>query len=129
METTPQKSNTTTAVSFDNKSNLTDAQTQLLELLEQSILTNTVINTNVMLDFYLSNIKGGETYILQGSYFRELDPVSNRYVNKWRYFDEPKVQKWRDEYNIKMQARQWFKTNLGAVILKGKVLILPVIES
>lgn len=38
----------------------------------------------------------------------------------------------RDEFimlwHIKSKSTQWFKTNLGSAILRGKLLVLPIIE-
>lgn len=31
-------------------------------------------------------------------------------------------------YGTKMAARQWFKSNLGSAIIRGKLLVIPIIE-
>lgn len=112
-----------TPASFENPNvGLTKEQGKLLELLKERVHSNTPITRDCILDFYLQNVKKSE------GYKRHLQKY-NHAMQRWEYTGETEVRLWKNEYNIKSQAVQWFKNNLGAVIIKGKILIIPIIEA
>ncbi|MFT5450594.1 MAG: hypothetical protein ACI9N9_000071 [Enterobacterales bacterium] len=127
MITDIAKSTINTAVSFDNKSHLTKAQVALMKLLNDSVKNKSTIDKDVMIDFYINNIKQRETFKERGRYTYYYDEFN---IQKWGWvqYINPITKRWRDVYDIDASARNWFKNNLGAVILKGKVLIVPVFE-
>lgn len=110
--------NNITTVSFEQKKdNLRDVEKALLNLLKDSLEKNSPITREVILDFYIKNMKGSETYTRNWKWNRETFKYGNT-----------ETRKWRDDWNIKSIAIQWFKSNLGGIIIKGKILIIPVIE-
>lgn len=119
------KQNISTAVSFDNKKDvLREVEKKLILLLRESIEKSKPITKDIILDFYIKNIKKSETY---KTYGKKPHP-DYRYTFQVTDYDNYKIHKYRDDYNIKTIALQWFKANLGSVIIKGKILIIPIIE-
>lgn len=108
--------------SFEGKDRLTREQRKLLELLKEKIHSNLPITRNDILEFYITNIKKSPTY---KNYARKWDAQYRGYSTDFNDYD---IRFWKDKYGIMTLALQWFKNNLGAVIIKGKVLIIPVIE-
>lgn len=108
--------------SFESPSiRLTPQQSQLLIFLKDKVHSNSQITRDDILDFYLKNVK-------KSSGYKKHLQRYNHALGIWEYTGETEIRLWKNEWNIKIQAIQWFKNNLGSVILKGKILILPVIE-
>lgn len=63
---------------------------------------------------------------------------ASRHNTHWRVFYDKDgkrqceylktLQEWREYYATASKARGWFKANLGAAILSGRILAIPVIE-
>lgn len=125
MEFELEKRSPLKPASFEQRAvKLTDAQKMLLKLLIKKASKNEMISREEMVDFYIKHIKKSETFIVQGRWETDWDTGKSVY----RYYLTPVTKRWRDEYNFNVQAYQWFKNNLGSVIMKGKVLIVPVFE-
>ena len=96
---------------------LTEAQIQLLIFLKERIKSNLPINKDDILEFYLKYVKKKEG---ENEAKQKWNGTEWYYVTVYTTF--------RSKWNIKTQAINWFKNNLGAVIIKGKILIIPTIE-
>lgn len=122
----------TEVVSFEaQKPKITSSNKHILNLLKISLETKRVICRediyNVYIDWRFG--KGALVPFWQSEF-------------KWVYVDYLQRQEWRDQgkkvylprmewiekRNYKACAIAWFKNNLGAVILKGKLIVLPIIE-
>ncbi len=113
------------AVSFESASHkLTDAQKALLKLLSEKLKKKEILDRDEILEFYLKHIKKDETYQERVTRYG-YDARGN---HTEYYTGEVKILKWRDHSDIRAVSTAWFKTNLGSVILKGKLFIIPVIE-
>ncbi len=106
-------------VSFDRSlRGVTHRQTLILKLLSDRLKEGSPVTKADIRDIYArSHSEDGFAFVRQ---YCNIDGV-------WGYH---KVRvdlrtHWRGETN----AMQWFKTNLGSCIIKGKLLAIPVIES
>lgn len=111
--------------SFDDRAiRMTDAQSALIIFIKENAEKGEIITRDKLLDFYIEKVKGSEHYKVYGQK-PHPNPI---YTHMITDYDNYKLKKWRDDWNIKTQAIQWFKNNLGACILKGKLLAIPIIE-
>lgn len=112
--------------SFDNSAviKLTDAQSSLISLLKKKAVKMEAITRDELLDFYIKNVKGSENYRVYGRKPHPNPEIPYMIPDYDNYTDR----QWREYWNIRALAITWFKTNLGACILKGKLLAIPVIE-
>lgn len=112
-----------TPASFIDKQEvrLTTQQKALLILLKDKIGKNEAISREDMVDFYIKHVKGGDEYVEKWVY----DYNVKHYVE----LQNPITHRWSSYWNIKSLSRMWFQSNLGAVIIKGKVLVIPIIEA
>lgn len=109
-------------VSFEVPVNrLTPAQTEMLKLLKKCIEEKKILNRDVVLDFYIKHIKKSESYTLT----HRWDWIDGGYI---RIKIVPELHLWKEEYMIGYHAKTWFQRNLGAVIMKGKLLVIPIIN-
>jgi hypothetical protein len=68
-----------------------------------------------------------EFYIKTGKKFKEYEWLgwTNTPQERWFEVDRDRFSKhWKTSNN----AKQWFKNNLAAAIIAGKLLVIPVIE-
>lgn len=119
MKTTLAKQSDLKPVSFSAfKDNLTEGQKLLLAMLKKHIEEGLPITKQDILDCYVksvSNADGTKT-------IRDWNFVHGEFV----YFTKEVV--YKDTYRARTYANQWFKNNLAACIIKGKLLVVPVIE-
>lgn len=107
-----------------HEDNLTSAQKALLKLLQTKLTKKEVITKEDILTLYLLEVKGSETYRKYGT-----KPHPNpEYTHRITDYDNYTTHKWREVYGIQNTAVNWFKNNLGSCIIKGKLLVIPVIE-
>lgn len=108
-----------TPVSFITKQvyeeRLTVGQKKLLALMQNKISSNTPITLEDIKDTYYDavNRNGYMNWHVWETGYRQ------RQISKEQF----KLNCWSKEKSI-----QWFKSNLGACILKGKLLVIPIIE-
>jgi len=112
--------------SFDDRNlvRVTDGQNALIAFIKDKAEKGEIITRDNLLDFYIEKVKGSEYYKVYG---KKSHPDPN-YTHMIPDFDNYRLAKWREVSDIKSQAIQWFKNNLGACILKGKLLAIPIIE-
>lgn len=99
-------------------------QTMLIvKLLTESANNKSVVKYEDILECYLSAIFYGKTTVTRSEYNWGRKDEGPRWVLV--VYD-------RDAYRkraYKAQVLQWFKTNMGSAILKGKILAIPIIET
>lgn len=102
-------------VSFSGKEKeLSVGQQLLLELLKQRIIECSPITISDIVDVYFKTVsKDGDTVRVRGNL-------------SYTSFYCHKVDK--NNQTARSRAVQWFKQNLGACIIKGKLLVVPIID-
>lgn len=100
-----------------------DLQTNLvIKLLQKSIEAKSPVTLNDIIDCYLDFVFRNGSSVERSSY-----RVTNwQERDRRQYFtrEELKAKKWY----IEDESLNWFKKNLGAAIIKGKILAIPIIE-
>jgi len=91
----------------------------IIQLLNDSANNGTIINRNDITNCFV-DFKFHEKEILV---VEENDYWLNKRVRK-----EYNRTDFLNRYDTKLNSLQWFKSNLGSAILKGKILAIPVIE-
>lgn len=89
----------------------------ILAVLNRAIKTSTPVSKNDIISAYKTAKFKGKPYLVVCT---KWDKNAQRWIYEKQSINEYSV--W---YN---DALQWFKSNLGAAIIKGKVLAIPVIE-
>ncbi len=117
-----KKSNLTPASFNVGKDTLTPAQTALLKLMQEKIEAKIPIDSEDIVNIYIKEIKKKETY-RQYKYLY----FDNKYGSIYSQ-TEYEIRTYRDDWDIKVISRQWFKLNIGSVIIKGRLLVVPIIE-
>jgi hypothetical protein len=113
------------AASFSGGSDRTYVQTKLIiDLLQNSLSQGKAITRDDILNCYLDFVYGQKRSIYKFGGWK-WSPYYNREVETRVAVDREEA---KTVYGAKIQAIQWFKSNLGAAILKGKVLAIPVID-
>ena len=120
--------NNLSVVSFaESKPKLTSANKLILALLKEACENKSVITRDNIFNLYwiwkFGDVEKIKKTSREGTYSRLLD--------KWTYAwieTEYTKKQYFNLYTIKPQALEWFKKNLGAVILKGRLVVLPVID-
>lgn len=106
--------------SFENNKPLSYGQKNLLKLLTDKINNKEVVTKEDIVECYWEAVCDNDGKIIRWE---------DRYVGlpdqKWKQIP---IEYNKNSYKIKSAAMQWFKTNLGNCILKGKLLVIPVIE-
>ena len=111
------KSSELSAASFiDIKDNLSYGQRNLLQLLKEKISSNTAITKSDIIDCYIKSCsKDGKTIRYRYNLSQKYGSIVCRYFTK-------------EDKEILRFAKSWFQNNLGACILKGKLLVIPIID-
>jgi hypothetical protein len=98
----------------DRKKSLSDGQEHLMKLLVERISNKQPITQEDIVECYFKVAsKDGETIRVRGCFGSP-------------YFYCNQLEK--DSSLARSRANMWFKQNLGACIIKGKLLVIPVIE-
>ena len=112
------------AASFS--SGLTKAELQIklvFKLLSYSIKEKKAITKNDIIECYLDYIFHGDEDIIyrKALDWKQYNPDMTGNVTRYTI---------REKHNwyCERSALEWFKKNLGAAILKGKLLVIPIIE-
>lgn len=94
---------------------LSDGQAKILELLKNSIENNKQITTEDIVDLYFSIVsKDGVAITIRGNMYSSQHFYSYNIGKNHQY--------------TRTKAITWFKQNLGACIIKGRLLAIPVID-
>lgn len=98
--------------SFQYDYKLTNGQKKLLSLLHEKINSSQVIERDDIVQLYIDAM------------------CRNSQKMKWNYELQRKIPKevTKDTWWIRTEALSWFKSNLGACIIKGKLLVIPIID-
>ncbi len=108
-------------VSFINSSDKNTFQIELiLRLIMKSINNKKPITVFDIQDIYTD-------YCIKAK--RHRTNYANRFINgKWECYAFQTREDWQEYYCTTTRAVVWFKSNLGAAILKGKLIVIPIIE-
>lgn len=108
-----------------NKPRMTERQLALLALLNKGITEKRPITREEIIEFYIE-----WSYPTREIWESFLEPIIGENGITGYNWRRRKVSLDRDRHRsiINPAAIQWFKSNLGACILKGKLLAIPVIE-
>lgn len=104
--------------SFQNRTDRTLLQTELIiQLLTNAINEGKVIDKHDIIDCYVKWV------------FREGRVVTIQKMQDWKWVDLiVDEEDFKKEYYTPSKDLNWFKSNLGAAILKGRILAIPVIK-
>lgn len=141
MENKIIKNSTTQIISFDSyKPKITDANKLILEFLKSSYENKKIICKNDIYNIYcfwkfgegkMTN-KRKYTYDYYDQIFYHDTSTGEKRTKKVYgkiYSNEIMTkEEYINSFGNKTKSIGWFKNNLGAVILKGKLVVLPVIE-
>lgn len=101
------------------RNTLTPSQQAIMELLTKSINEKRPVSREAIVDAYTTTLHpSGETTIRYETYNweqRKYEKVAKKVVVK-------------EDWRTAQKAISWFKNNLATCIIKGRILILPVIE-
>ena len=106
--------NNNAAVFELGKTKLTDGQLALLVLIKKSVENKKPIEESEICELYEKHILGTREY--QASRY-------NFDTEEWYL-----VPSLYQDYEIKIKAKQWLKLNLGALIIKAKLVVIPIID-
>lgn len=126
------KENHTEIVSFDSyKPKLTDANKLILKFLKDAYENKTIISKDDICELYIKWKFQNPNKIPHykdnwGNYWSEYHKSHIRSNKRILTYITKEV--WLNKWGNKTKCVQWFKNNLGAVILKGKLVVLPIIE-
>lgn len=108
------------SVSFNTDGpKLTGGQTRILIFLKERLQNKKPVTRECILRLYIDCkfvVKDG-TIGMRGFY-----------RNKYDWHNKFPIELALQRYDIKSGGLQWFKNNLGACIIKGKLIAIPVIE-
>lgn len=121
MQCAIQKQSDLKPAPFDSSfSRLTKGQTLLLNMIRKHIDENKPITREDIAECYGEAMGTKELMEYEGHYDEN---------GKWQSrFYRAMVDVSKDEHRKKWRSLQWFKLNIGACIMKGKLIVLPVIE-
>jgi hypothetical protein len=135
------KENTTEIVSFEQyKPKITDANKIILKFLKESYENKKIINKEDIFDLYclwkfgkgkMTNKKKYTCGYYDQLYYHDTVTGEKRFKRiHGRIYGKDFMSKedYINQYGNKPKMILWFKNNLGAVILKGKLVVLPIIE-
>lgn len=111
--------------SFSTPSRGTLQIEMIVDLLKSSIENGKQISIDDIIETYMNwKEKVGREFTKEvwngaGAYSRGLPNYSHVVVTRDEY---------KKQYGVSMQARNWFKSNLGSAIIKGKILAIPIIN-
>jgi len=105
----------------EKKLRLTYPQRLLLQLIRKKLLDSMSITKRDIALLYINAVKKKKFYVWQ-----EL--IYSHHKDSYYYTGKSSIVRWIDDPKIYVTAQRWFKSNIGACIVKGKVLILPEIE-
>lgn len=112
------------AVSFIDKARSTPQETIIIDLIKLSIENNKPITQDEIIEAYVTWKEAKDGILIEKTYLHH-NPGS--YHISWE-----KKEITRNEFAAlwatKIQARTWFKSNLTGAIIKGKLLVIPIIE-
>lgn len=109
------------AVGFDNSfKGLAKGQANIMQMLTEHLKENKPITREDIAECY-AKTTAPTGYKIMRNYRR------NTITDQYEYFTE-KIKYDKDHWQAKWYSINWFKSNLGACILKGKLLAIPVIE-
>lgn len=115
------------AVSFDSGLRVTPAIKMVIALLTKSINDNIAITKKDILSVYM-DWRDAQKYS-PTKYEKRKCIGLNRVTNKWIYeWEEVSRDEYMNQRHIQMSARTWFKSNLAGAIIRGKLLVIPVID-
>lgn len=100
----------------DGKRKDTYAIQLVIDLLKRKIKTGTPVT--------IDDIRGIHA---DYSMKRDLHRAGYKYENG-QWIKAKTKQEWLDNWSSQYRAIPWFKTQLGAAILKGRLLVIPVID-
>lgn len=115
------KSTECNAVSFEGKTAHTPATKLVVELIanrvkeQQPITSDDIIN--LYIDWKITTKQELRTYVWYG--YNNIPREAYISVG---------VDEYRKYYRVKNLSRAWFKNNLANAIIRGKLLVIPIIE-
>lgn len=105
---------------------LTKAQKSLLSLITDAIQNNEVLTFEKIVKFYRDNVR--KTYSVGVGWYY---PEGSRY-GRYKEYEEfdfyDSFLKGDLKYGNRNAVRYWFTQNIGSLVLKNKLMVIPVIE-
>lgn len=120
------------AVSFKANTRTTPQIQLVIGLIKESIEKSKPITKDDIIDIYIQwRLTTRNKLTLQ-----KLSHTESRYNEYWKKFMdygvyklyEVSAEEYAKSYHAGILARQWFKGNLASAIIRGKLLVIPVIE-
>lgn len=130
MENSLEKTSNIPAVRLNvSQYRLTEGQKFLLNFIKEKCLKNEAINRDEVTRIYMHTQWGlkFDAQRIKGKKYSHFCSIEKKsiYIDHIYTFDEWKKSGWPTPEG---RAYQWFRSNLGTVVMKGKLVVIPIIE-
>lgn len=121
------------AVSFSGRNNTTPQIKLVIDLIKESIASNNPITKEDIIRIYIDWRLTTRNSILSLEKFSHTEAKYNEYWKKitdhsvYKYFEVSR-EEYAKHWGTANLARGWFKNNLASAIIKGKLLVIPIID-
>lgn len=132
MDTNITRQSDIKAVSFSGSSRLTIQIKLVVDLIKSSIDKNSPITkediTSIYIDWRIAAKKGLTKQVIS-HYESRFNEYHGKYFDHavWKHTEATR-EGFTAQWDTQYLARQWFKNNLAAAIIKGKLLVIPIID-
>jgi hypothetical protein len=107
---------------------LTKGQSALLKLIRECVYKTTPLSFDLIVDVYYYNVR--KTFSL-GEGWHRTDPNDYRSGRYSEYIKYDILECWKKQeklYYFRSQVRQWFMSNIGILVIKNQLVIIPTID-
>lgn len=108
---------------------LNKGQTGLLKLMSDCIKDDKMLTMDLIVGCYYDNVK--KVYIEHNWKYISSDPKINtreHYTNEYNIKKEYLKNSFIWKYTLRGRIRSWLINNIGILVLKGKIIAIPIIE-
>lgn len=103
-------------LSIKNESRQSTLQVGLIvEMIKNCIKDEKALSIEDILDCYIS-------------YQKKCDRYRRFHIFKYQRWEKLTEDEFRQHYQTRTKAKQWFRSNLGSAIIQGKLLVIPIID-
>lgn len=121
------------AVSFAGTTRATPQIRLVIQLIKESVEQQRPITKEDIIRIYIDWRLTTRNSTLSLEKFSHTEPKYNEYWKKimdysvYKYFEVSR-EEYAKNYKTANLARAWFKNNLASAIIKGKLLVIPIID-
>jgi hypothetical protein len=114
------------AVSFETKNRVTPQINLVVGLIKKCVAEQRPITTNDIINIY---VEWRQKHRWDNKFYTKTWQgwSGPTYVGKYHY-TQITADEYKNEEDARHLSRIWFKNNLAAAVIKGKLLVLPIID-